>query len=293
MRSCSSITFRILAVAVVMPLQPMAEARSEPSKEEIEKRANGRIVGGNPTTIERHPHQVAITLKSMIAGGVKSAWCGGSIIDKRWVVTAAHCLFFQGQRIPDSEFMVKIGATNVATDSTWRPIERAVAHGCYNPEGNGKDPDDIAMMRLSINAASSRVIDMASQTTSTRPGADTVVTGWGAVTEGGPSPAVLREVTVPIVTKQVCMTDKTGYAPFIKDTMICAGYEKGGKDSCNGDSGGPMVLASGQKRTLLGVVSWGEGCARAQGYGVYTRIASYRTWISDVMKGKTSACPKS
>lgn len=101
---------------------------------------------------------------------------------------------------------------------------------------------------------------------------DAVVTGWGALTEGGGSPDVLQSVDVPVVTDDEC---REAYGDSsILDSMICAG--EAGKDSCQGDSGGPMVCEGGY---LCGIVSWGYGCARPEYFGVYTQVSYFVDWI--------------
>lgn len=93
----------------------------------------------------------------------------------------------------------------------------------------------------------------------------------GTLTEGGSSlPTALYEVTVPIVSRTTCRADYGTSA--ITTNMICAGLTAGGKDSCQGDSGGPLVDAS--TRVLIGLVSWGQGCAEPNYPGVYTRVGS-------------------
>lgn len=101
-----------------------------------------------------------------------------------------------------------------------------------------------------------------------------IVTGWGLLSEGGDTPQVLQKVTIPIVSDEECR--KRYSASLIADSMICAGYvNTGGKDSCNGDSGGPMLCAG----YLGGIVSWGRGCARPGYPGVYTETAYFVDWI--------------
>ena len=85
-------------------------------------------------------------------------------------------------------------------------------------------------------------------------------------------------MTVPVVSQSAC---QTAYPGEIKSGMVCAGEQQGGKDSCQGDSGGPLFYDQGgvESRALVGVVSWGYGCARAGQPGVYTRVSSYTGWI--------------
>lgn len=105
--------------------------------------------------------------------------------------------------------------------------------------------------------------------------------GWGRTSEGGSSSDALLKVEVPFVSANKC---SASYPNQITDRMICAGFDEGGKDSCQGDSGGPLVKGNGSSRVLVGVVSWGEGCARPGKYGVYSKVSSVIDWINSVTK---------
>ena len=107
------------------------------------------------------------------------------------------------------------------------------------------------------------------------------VLGFGRLSSDGPKPDVLMQVSVPIVSQYKCT--KAYGSSRIHDSMICAGLDRGGKDSCQGDSGGPLVCESNGKFFLEGVVSWGSGCARPERYGVYARVRYVRKWIDDNM----------
>ena len=99
------------------------------------------------------------------------------------------------------------------------------------------------------------------------------VAGWGTTSEGGSLARSLMKVDVPIVSVEDC---KDAYGQNdIGDGMICAGYDEGGKDSCQGDSGGPLMCGHG----LDGIVSWGYGCAQPGFPGVYTKTASFLSWL--------------
>lgn len=110
-----------------------------------------------------------------------------------------------------------------------------------------------------------------------------VVTGWGAIREGGPTSDTLQEVQVPIMSNSECRKSKYGERR-ITDNMLCAGYKDGGKDSCQGDSGGPLHVVQHGQHQLAGVVSWGEGCAKGGYPGVYARVNRYGTWIRSLTK---------
>jgi secreted trypsin-like serine protease len=93
---------------------------------------------------------------------------------------------------------------------------------------------------------------------------------------------VLRKAAVPVVDTRVC-NEPASYNGAIREHMLCAGHKQGGTDSCQGDSGGPLVLRGSDGPVLVGVVSWGVGCARKLKYGVYTRVADYRRWINGII----------
>ena len=106
-----------------------------------------------------------------------------------------------------------------------------------------------------------------------------ILQGWGTTSSGGSISEDLLKVEVPFVDKETCEQDYTGYT--ISDNMLCAGEK--GKDSCQGDSGGPLVAYNNGSPVLVGVVSWGIGCA-FEGYpGVYAKVSNYLDWIENVM----------
>jgi secreted trypsin-like serine protease len=111
------------------------------------------------------------------------------------------------------------------------------------------------------------------------------VSGWGAISEGGPGSNQLLFVDVPVVSNTDCNKPES-YDGLVSDQMFCAGARDGGLDSCQGDSGGPVVSNVSGTNELVGVVSWGFGCARELKYGVYTRVTSVSQWIADAMAGK-------
>lgn len=114
-------------------------------------------------------------------------------------------------------------------------------------------------------------------------GTNGLVTGWGTLKEDGKPSCILQEVEVPVISNEVCSTETNYTSSMITDNMMCAGYlGVGNKDSCQGDSGGPMVAERPDKRyELIGVVSWGNGCARPYYPGVYTRVTKYLDWIKE------------
>jgi hypothetical protein len=117
------------------------------------------------------------------------------------------------------------------------------------------------------------------------PGTLVYVTGWGNLKARGKGeyPTELYEVQIPLVSRAVCNAPKS-YDGDITARMICAGLSAGGEDSCDGDSGGPLVVAdaTGKYRLQAGIVSWGDGCAQRNLYGVYSRLAVLSSWAKTV-----------
>lgn len=108
-----------------------------------------------------------------------------------------------------------------------------------------------------------------------------VVSGFGRVGELKQQATVLQRLNMPFVDRAVCL-ESSGYR--ITNNMFCAGYGDAKRDACYGDSGGPHVTPFRDTFFVTGVVSWGEGCARAGKYGVYTQVSKYIRWIRDGMK---------
>jgi len=247
---------------------PQAAATRPP---QVASPSNRRIVGGTDTSIRQHPWQVALQIRN------DTGWllCGGSLIASRWVVTAAHCL---SQQTRPGDVKIKAGATNYVTDGDWTAVARIVLNDSYDPQTHA---NDIALVKLSALTAG-RTIPLAAATEPLREKQVLEVTGWGAMSEGGPTSTRLQKVQVPLVSNATCNTP-AAYNGTVTSGMICAGSRDGGIDACQGDSGGPLVKRTDLGPVLIGVVSFGEGCARKLKYGVYTRISHYRSWIERVV----------
>lgn len=118
------------------------------------------------------------------------------------------------------------------------------------------------------------------------PGHNSTVIGWGAISEGGKPSDVLMELNVPVVKQTRC---NAALGPRVDRSMICAGGVEG-RDACAGDSGGPLVVMRDFGRpVLIGVVSWGRGCARAGYPGVYTRVSVFRPWLRSFLSATEQA----
>ncbi|XP_061397792.1 trypsin-like [Musca vetustissima] len=229
---------------------------------------DGRIVNGVDTTIEKHPYQVSLQTTS------GSHFCGGSIISEDIVVTAAHCM----QSYTASQMRVRLGSTEYNTGGELVAVKSFKYHEGYNSKTM---VNDIAVIKLATPVRESnkiRYVALAEKTPAT--GTPAVVTGWGTkcYLTCVSLPKTLQEVEVDIVDEKACASSEYKYGSQIKETMVCA-YAVN-KDACQGDSGGPLV--SGDK--LVGVVSWGMGCAKAGYPGVYADVPSLRSWVLKTAK---------
>jgi trypsin len=165
-------------------------------------------------------------------------------------------------------------------DGTEHAVCRAVTHPNYNVPSQLNN--DFAILHLSTPVQIGTRAAPACLATPSMAGDFLVekpltVSGWGALQEGGGGPTVLHSVDVPGVTNTVC---NGAYNGAITDQMLCAGEPTGGIDSCQGDSGGPLTYTMEGRTYLVGVVSWGIGCAREDRYGVYARVTEEMDWIN-------------
>jgi trypsin len=231
-----------------------------------------RIVNGTPAEISDYPWQVALSISSPDG----TFLCGGSIIAPTWLLTAAHCF---GSSPRSATVRAKAGVANYRTSGIWLDGERVFVHNRYNAQ---TQENDIALVRLPGPAPGIK-IDLADAATMVPANATLEVTGWGVTAEGGESSDTLMVAKVPYVENATCNA-ATAYNGTVKDGMICAGYPGGGTDACQGDSGGPLIWRRpNSSPVLVGVVSFGEGCARKNKYGIYTRVSAFRDWIDRTM----------
>ena len=140
--------------------------------------------------------------------------------------------------------------------------------------------NDVALVELDTAVSYSPIDSLDDESTAVSlPGELATVAGWGTTSSGGLGSGIALQVQVPIVSNVTCAANYP--TETITAGMICAGFAEGGRDSCQGDSGGPLFGApvGETKPILLGVVSWGYGCAVAGYPGVYARVSHYRAWI--------------
>ncbi|XP_011845228.1 PREDICTED: trypsin-2 isoform X5 [Mandrillus leucophaeus] len=198
-----------------------------------------KIVGGYTCEENSVPYQVSLN------SGYH--FCGGSLINEQWVVSAAHCY--------KTRIQVRLGEHNRKTLN-----------------------NDILLIKLSSPAViNARVSTISLPTAPPAAGAEALISGWGnTLSSGADYPDELQCLEAPVLSQAEC---EASYPGKITSNMFCVGFLEGGKDSCQGDSGGPVV-SNGQ---LQGIVSWGYGCAQKNRPGVYTKVYNYVDWIRDTI----------
>lgn len=266
-----------LAVSVMTGLVVSSSAFAGPEVKLTKSTADEmRIVGGEEAKPHSLPYQVSL---QGLDGG---HFCGGSIIGEDVVLTAAHCV---ENMSTNPNLQVHVGAHNIK-QSVGERIKVATVYSHKEYPGLSKD---VAVLKLAKkitdkNAKAIKLADQAFFDANLKPGVKMTVSGWGALQSGGSAPDKLMQVDVPYVTNEVCNAS-AAYNGKVQATEMCGGYKEGGKDSCQGDSGGPLVVKVKEEYVQVGVVSWGEGCAAPNKYGVYANVAALNSWIGNAVAG--------
>lgn len=256
---------------------------------------SARIIGGDPVTT---PYSWMVSLQQ---GG---HFCGGVLIDANWVLTAAHCL----ENVPDvNRLRLVIGETNWSnpSSSSVYSADWLAIHPDYNPS---TFYSDIAILHIEGDGATQAPIELASSTLlqSKTPGVDQfTVIGWGLtdfvfdsdaginVGSGTASPS-LQQTQLYYRSDSQCSSQYTssfGLKSDYWDKAVCAGFESQDnvQDACQGDSGGPLFVDDNGTDKLIGLVSWGIGCANQESPGVYAEVSAFLSWIDDRQNGLTVA----
>ncbi len=243
--------------------------------------AQEKIVNGEPVTVD-WPWMVSIGVAGMNPS--RTHFCGGVVVDQRFVLTAAHCvldylaapdglqLFIGKARLTDA------GATIAQSDGI-------ILHPAYDPQTL---QNDIALIRLvnPLPAESAIPIVSAAEDQQVSPGQGGLMLGWGTTDSSFQlRPSVLQQALIPFVDSAQCQ-DRLGL-DFDPASMLCAGVlssapgKNDGVDACFGDSGGPLMLQTGSGWKLAGLASWGLACVSDRYWGVYTRASSFIDWIKE------------
>ncbi|GID96816.1 S1 family peptidase [Amorphoplanes digitatis] len=220
-----------------------------------------QVVGGTTATQGEFPFMVRLSMG-----------CGGALYSSTLVLTAAHCVSGTGT---NTSITATIGVVDLQSSSrVTRKSNYVYRAPGYN--GNGKD---WALIRLASPVTGYATLPIAT-TTAYDTGTFTIA-GWGAASEGGGQQRYLRKATVPFVSDATCNSSSMYNGQIIASNEICAGYAAGGVDTCQGDSGGPMFRRNASNAWVqVGIVSWGDGCARPNKPGVYTQVSFFASTIA-------------
>ncbi|WP_051829696.1 MULTISPECIES: S1 family serine peptidase [Streptomyces] len=244
--------------------------------------AQRRVVGGNAVSTADHPWIVALASRQQFGNGRSGQFCGGALVGPTKVVTAAHCFYDEAKgRVERPGLKVIVGRDDMRGTAGREVVVRSVwIHPDYSFAAN---MNDIAVLTLADSQGPRPVVELVGQgeTEPYAAGTRARVYGWGDTSGRGDYSSTLRGADVPIVPDQTCAHAYPGGqdGKFDARGMVCAGEEKGGKDACQGDSGGPLIVGG----RLVGLVSWGTGCAEAAHPGVYTRVSSVADAVRSVL----------
>ncbi|XP_014211430.1 trypsin-like [Copidosoma floridanum] len=256
-----------------------------------------RIIGSHNAIPGEFPYQVSLQW-GWLPFLPHSHFCGGSIINSTWVVTAAHCVSAMKEFPKTVTFLVKAGKHDIdklELSEQISSISKSFIHDRYN-DSAGVSPYDIALIKLKIPLVfNKRVAPVALPEKDSDPEGIVTLSGWGAVnnnTRDPNYPSILQTADMPIIDRKTCnnaieMLGREAnqtLKDMVDETNICTGPLSGGTAACSGDSGGPLTLRKngGNSSELVGIVSWGIiPCGRVGGPSVYVRVSSFRDWIAD------------
>ncbi|XP_049883248.1 trypsin CFT-1-like [Pectinophora gossypiella] len=229
-----------------------------------------RIVGGALTTISSYPYASSMLYSWNI--GTYSQSCGGSLLNTRTVMSAAHC-YYGGS---SSQWRIRLGSSWANSGGYVYTVNSIIIHPNYNP--NTID-NDVALLRTPTITYVPNLVQPASIAGANYNLADNQAVyaiGWGATAVNGPGSEQLRHVQIWSINQATCKARYAELGWTVTDNMLCSGWlDVGGRDQCQGDSGGPLI----HNNVIVGICSWGNQCALPRYPGVNTRVSKFSNWI--------------
>jgi len=227
------------------------------------------VVGGTSAKSGAFGFTVAV-------GDTGGSFCGETLIAPRVMLTAAHCL--TERRTPLASLRVLVGMPNIGGDAAAHDAGHVLGASAVvlHPKFSQQSMHyDAALIVLDRAVEGVPVVALAES--SPVAGARVTAAGWGKTGEGSTRlPSRLRSVTLEVGTTSACRHGNAALGEYFAPSMLCASMP--GRDTCAGDSGGPLVASSGGHAVLVGITSFGLGCARSGHPGVYTRASAIRAW---------------
>ncbi|XP_012272593.1 chymotrypsin-1 [Orussus abietinus] len=237
-----------LLFGVLLAFSTSAEEAQEP-----------KIVGGSDAEDGAYPYQVSLRLKNR-------HFCGGSILNERWILTAAHCL----SGFNESKISVVVGTNTLDEGGDVYKVQKIIGHPKYS---SLLIRNDIGLIQVDTPIVFGDKVKPVQLPTENFKKNDypAILSGWGTTSYPGDVPNKLQHITLSVIDQRECLNTSLR----VTDDNICT-LNKKGEGACHGDSGGPLVADGVQ----IGVVSWGTPCAKGRP-DVFTRVFSYVDWIKN------------
>jgi secreted trypsin-like serine protease len=289
---------RSIRLEALVPDYAGSEPRAEP---------RARVVQG--VRADRGQWPSAVSLSVVKEGGRAASLCAGTVIDSRWILTAAHCIFDRHRGgVKSLRAVTAFAKSNLPRQGEARRIKYVIAHPGFGtvPRIGKASPglvNDIALLELEVPTTAPRhqLLAAAGRPAGLAAGTMATVIGWGVDKPRRPdehststqvSKTLLR-ADIPIAARSACDAFLAFPAGIPTEPIFCAGDTKGGPDACNGDSGGPIFIPGHAGEPLqAGVVSWGDGCAHPGTYGTYASVAHFEAWIREHVPKAQWALPR-